>query len=427
MVFRLSIPRISVFAVVLAAAGHAQPEPARQSYSRMINIDALIDNHARFLARRYNLSPEQDQYTQAFLRQKADNFLSRHREELYDLIDQLVAVRTGGTMEPQELIAWGQRALPLYEEAKALIIQGNEEWRGILSDEQKKVHDEDVKEMYTSFGQTDDQLARIVNGQMSIDEFRKGPAGRAPLPNAPGARQPNPNPVAQPMPESPAARPDGVNPPPPGRGVRVDPPSGTGGVTQAGGPGGTHTGSPARPGRTGRGTATSAPAGANFESEWERYVREFIEKYKLDDAQQERARAVLKDCQEQAQHVMRRRKSELDRLDEKIKGLTGNNEAAKIKELGELNQQRTKLLEPISDIEKQLKAKLEKLPTRAQRQAAEQAGQAAPARPGEQPGRPRVQRPPPQPQPQPVPQPPQPRPEPEEKSGGEEPTEDPDT
>ena len=128
----------------------------------------------------------------------------------------------------------------------------------------------------------------------------------------------------------------------------------------------------ARPPRPG--LAATAAAGRDYETQWEAYVRQFIEKYKLDADQQDRAYKILRSCQEQANSYMRSHADELDRLERRAQELQAAPNKSKDvgKEVADLNTARTKLLEPIGQIfEKQLKPRLEKLPTRAQRDAAE--------------------------------------------------------
>ncbi len=409
-----------IMAALLLIGGTAvapgQSDPTRPSYSRLLNIDALLEAHARTLARRYNLSEEQERYTQAFLREKANAFLDKHREELFDLIDRLVEVRAGGDMEQQELIAWGKQALPLYEEAKTLIVQGNNDWRGILSEEQRKTHDEDLQEMYAGFVTTEDQLQRIVSGQMTLDEFRKGPARQVPRPAQ--ELRPAASPQAQ-AGVTPERDPRPTPPSAPGqRSTAYDSGAGANARSSQAPTGGTAVGSPG--GQRGRGRAgatQSQPArsGADFESQWEAYVREFIQRYQLDEGQTERAQSILKDCQDAAQRVVQKNKGEIEQLDKKLLGLAESKDADKLKELSEISARRTKLLEPINEIfEKQLKPRLEKLPTRAQRQAAEEAGKRAPVTPPTpgKPGRPGPRPPPPQPPQPPQPPPPQEQPPP---------------
>jgi len=183
--------------------------------------------------------------------------------------------------------------------------------------------------------------------------------------------------------------------------------------------------------------ANPAAMNAGFEGQWEAYVREFIQRYQLDEAQSQKAYAILRECQDQARGYMSRRRADFDRLDERLKSI--NNEPDKTKALQEIQQQRLKLLEPVGRIfEKQLKPRLERLPTRAQRQAAEAAGKAPPGKSGHltpgkgpatpggvrspksgsKPGGPPMPNPPmpnpPVPKPEPIPEiPPQPEPPPE--------------
>jgi cell division septum initiation protein DivIVA len=429
-------------------------EPARPSYSRMLNIEALLDNHVRFLARRYNLSADQETYTQAFLHAKTDQFLERHREQLFDLVDRLVDVRAGAEMSPQELVAWGKLALPLYQEAKTLIIEGNNEWRMTLTEEQQKVHDDDLRDMYTSFTTTEDQLQRIVSGQMTLEEFRRGPGRNVPrlnpvpVPMSPGAAAPTkpgaagastvenaPPPAPKPTipaappkspptpPAKPATPPQGTSPPP-ASGTQPPPPAADQTDARSSraprGDAAAPRSDAARAGRNAPAAPTKTGTGSDFESQWEAYVREFIQKYQLDEAQTQRANSILKDCQEQARRVFDKHKDDLERIDKKLQSLAETKEGPdKLKELNELNQQRAKLLAPIDEIfERQLKPRLDKLPTRAQRQAAEAAPK-SPAMPpagaekGERkPGRgepkPPVPPPPPPVQPPPAPEAPPP-------------------
>ncbi|MBU0639344.1 MAG: hypothetical protein KKB50_10810, partial [Planctomycetes bacterium] len=128
---------------VLAWPARAQTDEQEHStgYNAIIdNIDLLVDNYARFLVRKYDLTEEQDEYTKFLLRERAYQFLDGHEGSLRELVDRLFDVRTGGEITPEELIEWGRQARPIYDEAKKLIIAGNEEWREILTPEQQKTH-----------------------------------------------------------------------------------------------------------------------------------------------------------------------------------------------------------------------------------------------------------------------------------------------
>ena len=395
----------------LIAPSLADEQEPRIRYSSMINIEAMVSNYARVLARKYDLTEEQDAFTQAFLQENCDAFLAKHREELYDIIDQMYDMRGGGAdVTPEQMIEWGQRARPLFEEARELIVRGNDEWRGILTPEQQAIHDADLAQMYDSFTTTEDQLDRIVSGEMTLEEFRRGRPGSSARDRTPAPRQDRPiksngpdvAPQEQPASTPPVVRPAQTERHPtiapadkPSRGredvreriKRLREQRGDRDATPEAAPGRADRGRhPRRGGRAAGGTE-------NFESEWEKYVRDFIERYQLNEGQKQRAEAILKDCQEQARSHIAKRKSQLDDLDRRVAALSDADPKVKAKKQAKLNEQKTRLLEPIGRIfESQLKPRLDKLLTASQRAAGEKAGRPT-GRPGGEAGKPPVRRP----------------------------------
>lgn len=387
---------LAVALALLVAWPAAAQDAGKKKFSSLLNVDSLIDNYGRFLARKYNLNEQQDAFTQQLLRQKARQFLDRHEDHLRDLVDRMFEVRTGGEMSQEELVSWGQQVLPLFEEAKGIIIDGNSEWRNILTDEQKRIHDEDLKLMHQSLETTQDQLSRIVTGEMTVEEFRRPQNSRAR--RAPPPPPPNTTPIAA----------DTAAPQQPETRVSEAPPTGeqapamskeelikraaeaearkaeeTGGQPQpevaVPQPPPMHTGV-AEPGRQptspARGVNLPTPrSDANFESEWEQYTRQFIEKFQLNDDQTQKALDILKDCQEQGERYLRGKESQLSALEARSQAAQNPGKDAKPgrgDEQNKLQQERQKLFEPLTKIfEKQLKPRLDRLPTRAQRKAAE--------------------------------------------------------
>lgn len=120
-----------------------------------------------------------------------------------------------------------------------------------------------------------------------------------------------------------------------------------------------------------------------FEGLWDRYVRDFIARYRLDEGQRQKAWAVLSDCRQQAENILRRDLPRHTELLKKREQLAGDARA----KLERIDSEIAKLREPLDRIfEKQLKPRLEKLPTRAQRVAAEStATSPAPASAAERP------------------------------------------
>ncbi|HUU97428.1 MAG TPA: hypothetical protein VM487_16960, partial [Phycisphaerae bacterium] len=116
-----------------------------------------------------------------------------------------------------------------------------------------------------------------------------------------------------------------------------------------------------------------AEAEWKVESQWEAYTRRFIEKYGLNAEQATKACAILKDCQARANQYLRKREPDLKKLEKDAEALKQADRKDSAERLQKLKQRRGEVIKPLDDIfEKQLKPRLEKLPTSAQRRAAEE-------------------------------------------------------
>lgn len=422
---------LAMTSVVNAQNRQDQPRESAGYSAILDNIDLLVDNYANFLGRKYDLTAEQDQLTRDMLRERTYQFLEKHEGELRSLVDRLFEVRTGADMDTQELVAWGNRVRPLFDEAKKLITDGNSQWREFLTPEQKKIHDEDLKMMTESFSSTEEQLKRITSGEMTIEEFRnpRWTSGRSQASEerrraareaaqeaararaeerraqAEAARQAAeasgqaPGPTGAPAPEGEEvvvsdgaggtpevhassdevdpANPRDRKPPAPPRTRHASP----SGAAEAAGQ--EHEISPdaarpdgVRPQRNPADAKAGKPTapGKDHETEWDRYVEDFIKRYSLNDEQAQQAHTILKDCKDQAERYLASRKRDFEQLDEREESLKKSADKNKTKELSEVNKQRQKLREPLAAIfERQLKPRLDKVPTRAQRRDAEAA------------------------------------------------------
>ncbi|MBK8915410.1 MAG: hypothetical protein IPM64_12580 [Phycisphaerales bacterium] len=397
---------ICTAAVLSAALVAVAQDGGRTKFTSLLNVEALVDNYSRFLSKKYNLDEQQERFTNKLMHDKANAFLANHRDNLFGLVDRMFEVRTGGEMDPSELVDWGRQVAPVYEEAKRVIIDGNSQFREILNEEQRAIHDQDLRMMEDSFAQTDDQLRRIVSGEMGVEEFRN------PRPNVrPGTQPRESEPPPQTAPPPPVA-PGGVvvqqQPKTQGpTGVAVKPGNlaparpdvgGTKGVANA--PVGKQEPAPNPPPRpvvnTGGGghrvpapqqpAQPARPTSRNFEGEWDQYTAQFIQRFNLDDGQRAKAEAILKDCKEQATRYVRTREAQLNDMEQREAKLRQEPKQSgeTQKQLQKIQQDRNKLLEPLTAIfEKTLKPRLDRLPTGKQRKDAESAG----ARPGGNPPR----------------------------------------
>jgi hypothetical protein len=108
-------------------------------------------------------------------------------------------------------------------------------------------------------------------------------------------------------------------------------------------------------------TPSRAPSSRPMD-EWERYTRDFIREFDLNDEQQQKATLTLRSCQLERDHYLRGRKRELDTLGQHRTQATDDSARTAI------DAKMVKLNERVQHIfEQKLKPKLEELPTRAQR------------------------------------------------------------
>ncbi|MCH7871982.1 MAG: hypothetical protein IID33_09820 [Planctomycetes bacterium] len=111
------------------------------------------------------------------------------------------------------------------------------------------------------------------------------------------------------------------------------------------------------------------------EGEWERYTREFVARFKLDDQQHNAARRILRDCQEQRGRYLASKRERIDQLQKRLSANESDKADRLLREFENARRELKELKRPVVKIfEKQLKPRLDKLPTRAQRAAAEKTG-----------------------------------------------------
>lgn len=116
------------------------------------DVDAMMDEAVKQISRRYNLNPQQEEYTRLLLTQRVRSFLEEHETEVRELLQESMDMRTGvRANDATAKMVWASRALPLYEKAAQAILDGNKEWGEILDDEQKVIHEKDLKLMDTNF------------------------------------------------------------------------------------------------------------------------------------------------------------------------------------------------------------------------------------------------------------------------------------
>lgn len=253
------------------------------------------------IAKHYRLNAEQEAKTRKLLTERVTRFLQKHDKEIWPLLWELTeAQMKGGAPGKEAALKIANRGYPIFDDARAEIMKAQDDFRAYLTEEQKRIHDRDLKGLQQQFRSIDHQLNSWREGRVNEKrplQIRLGP---------PGTR----------------TTPIGVQ--------RL-------------------------------GSRLRTP-----EALWERYVRQFIADYRLDETQKVASTAILRDLKEQAERY--RTTHHKDLVD--AEGLVRSAELAKPfdrKALEQARMIRELLNKPFDDYFNELKSRLNSIPTEKQR------------------------------------------------------------
>jgi hypothetical protein len=270
---RLIIPGlISVILLAAAAVSAESPkvedkskadveaEIARRQVEGFWQVDAILDQAVDNIATRYNLNDIQKAETAEMMNEGVKGFLDRHQDEIWPLIRDLAMLqRKGSSPDPDAAKRLGPKAATILREAREEIFRYNEEWREILTEDQKRVHDYDMREMTKTF-QTMEQ---------NFESWGKGEVASRSI-------FPQPRPMTD-------------QPPTPPKPVDGDLPGGK--------------------------PTEHAP---KFISHLEAYLQKFIADYQLTDPQREAAQSILREISGRTAAFHKGHAEELDSIKDKI-------------------------------------------------------------------------------------------------------------
>ncbi|MBK9127893.1 MAG: hypothetical protein IPM13_08830 [Phycisphaerales bacterium] len=318
-------------------------------------IDERVDILSSRLAERYVLNEDQEQLLRTTLVREANDFFATHGGELLPMMVEAAQTRFSNTPFTAEQVArWSQTLGPLLDDVRQRFDVRVHEYMKLLDPDQQAWVQIDLQAADRRLNRVSELGAQWQAGQWSPadwglagDPIQQGAippqSPRAPA-NPAGTR------VGDAAPES--ATPTGASmgaPASPAEGGQTASPRASEGAPALGKPN-----QPPAP-RTAAQPGESGP--------WAEYVRAFIRRYNLDEGQQQRAWLMYKDAKERREQHERRYKERSARL-----GQSGDD--ASVREaLEKLGQSRSTVEDRIFD---DLKRRLERLPTRAQRRTAEQ-------------------------------------------------------
>ncbi|MCB9850599.1 MAG: hypothetical protein H6817_07825 [Phycisphaerales bacterium] len=295
-------------------------EQAKNEFSSFWNVDQLMNRAAENISKRYNLNEKQRKDTHEMLTREVTKFLNEH-EDIWPLVRDLARYQQMGEQPDGKIGAkLATKVLPLLREIEDTIVEANERWRDILTDEQKRLHDYDLEDMAKTFAKMNDNYRQLAEG--GDGEFRVFP-------------EPNRSEGQPKMPPRPSQN---YNPAPP-MAIQREVPQ---------------------------------------EHMWERYVREFRQDYRLDDDQSEAALSILKECMQRAEDYRKSKRAEFAQVEERLRDanradLSPEARTAKTRVWVQIERALNK---PIVDLFQELKDRLEPIPTEAQRAYAKRAGRA---------------------------------------------------
>ncbi len=275
------------------------PRQQAQGFMSMWNPQVMIDRSVRQAARRYKLTPEQEELARKMTTDGANAFLDKHEMEIRSLLREAIEARmAGGPPSAEKVQEWAKRVAPLFEEGQKAILEGNQQFRDCLSDEQKKIFDADQKILREQVVMARDRLTGWTQGKFNPETDWFPPPRRSPA-TQPG--QPN-----------------------------ID--------------------------------------------RWDLYVRGFINRYKLDDAQTSTAMAILADSKNRATEYYYSCKADIEAANQRLKEVLAD--PTRKEESAEARKQLEDLNRPIDKLYAEMQQRLNQIPTDEQRKAYEAETQA---------------------------------------------------
>jgi len=195
-VMRLIVLITLVFCTVQDRTLAGQSDASKERIDRAKNlwdIEQMLAEHCERLAVHYNLDASQKANTSKLLADRVNRFLDRHDKEIWPLLLELTELQyTGSNPEPDAAKRIASKGYHIFLEAKDEILRGQNAFRKDLNDDQKKVHDRDLKGLEYHFNALERQFKAWnrgeVNGSAPLSNVRFGP-NRPLIPEPPNIKR----------------------------------------------------------------------------------------------------------------------------------------------------------------------------------------------------------------------------------------------
>ncbi|MEW6251285.1 MAG: hypothetical protein AB1716_11605 [Planctomycetota bacterium] len=316
-------------------------------------LDRIVDRMTDEMAELYNFNGEQLDATRAIIKQRFPEWLQQNRTQIQPLINEYVEALLGGEPPAADEVAdWALRAQPLVGEFRALIQQTTDELRTFMTPEQEVLLNGQLAAMDVGMNFMQQRLDVWAHGGYDPEvDWHRSPDFR----EKQRERERQLKMQAEIAKEAAMGVQSSTAQPQPGAAAGPPKPAGR------------------------------SPLDATATDDWVAYVEAFIRRYELNDAQQNRAREILRVKQTEKDKYLRTKADDIQRIDGLSKRATTDEQRAQVAE--ELQRVR----QPLERMFQDLKDRLDRLPTPSQKRAvlkledgrSRKTGGEAPTRPAE--------------------------------------------
>jgi len=313
-------------------------------------LDLFIARMSEQMADRYAFDEYQVMATQEVFRERLPRWLNENRPKIQTLTNEWVEMYMGSDPpDPQDVALWAQRVQPLLGEFREVIGNVATDMREYMTEDQLVTLDAELGVFNVGLNMTQGRIQGWADGGFNPEiDWHRSPGFREVE-----AQRREELEAAVSIARTEAYSRAGVKPP-------ADVLPGGAGAAGSKSPGAAGEAASAQPGSAEPGAKPSAV------DEWSAYVEGFIRKYDLNEAQRNSAYRILKMSRESRDKWLARNAPRMEKI-EKLFASAKDPDALKKAE-----EEYRKLQEPIDNMFARMKERLEAIPTRAQRQAAQQ-------------------------------------------------------
>lgn len=305
----------------------APPAPPEGLWPSQKLLHLMLGRWAEQVSEKYDMDDVQTAKLRVKVTERWSGFLKQNRSAIQPIVNEFIEMRMELQPPAKDRVqAWAKRTTPVFDKFRAQLSQGMAEFREVLTPFQRIKFEIDALKLGVGMKLAEGKLKQWKKGEFDENDFWEPTSGERRRRRAERRRRRKEE--AEKIAESDATAP--------------------------GGPESADASTTIPNDRTDQ-IAVELKA-------WDRYVEEFIRIYALDEGQRDAVLSVLSELKDRAIAHRDRRRDDIAKLEYRIKTFNGADD-----ELSDLKQRLTELYGPIDDMFKELKRRVEQIPTEKQR------------------------------------------------------------